>query len=333
MPTVLVAWTRLIVNHAASSGLDPTPILKRIGLDMSSLEDRDARIDARIDAEVWNQIAAALGDPDLGVHLSERSVSASSLGVLGYLARTSSTLGEALQLGQRYQRLIKDSSCFELQWAPRTVTVIEPAGDREVRPRAFVEAKICNYITLARAWADRTTNRAVEVRFQHAKPDDTSELERFFDCPIYFDQRDTALVLNRDALEVPLRTADPELAQYLETWASARLAALGPKTFIDEVRAAVHAELAAQDISIQRVARRLAVSTRSLQRQLSSNGKSFRDVVDAIRHERAVELLSTGVTFDDIAEQLGFSDARAFRRAFRRWTGTPPSHARHVITA
>lgn len=330
---MLVAWTRLIVNHAASSGLDPSPILKQLGLDLSALGDRDARIDARIDAEVWNRIADALGDPDLGVHLSEQSVSAASLGIVGYLARTSATLGEALQLGQRYQRLIKETSRFDLQWQPRTVTVIEHPGDRETRPRAFVEAKICNYISLARAWADRTGNRAIEVRFQHAKPDDTRELERFFGCPIYFDQRDTALVLDRDALEVPLRTADPELMQYLQTWASARLSALGPKTFIDEVRAAVHAELAAQDISIQRVARRLAVSTRSLQRQLSLNGQSFRDVVDAIRHERAVELLGTGVTFDDIAEQLGFSDARAFRRAFRRWTGTPPSRARHVISA
>ena len=323
MATVLTSWTRLIVNHAFNSGVDPTPVLKELDVDFSVLGER---IDARLDAAIWNQLAAALGDPDLGVHLSERSMSAASLGVLGYLARTSATIGEALQHGQRYQRLVKEDTRFDVMWSPRTVTVVERPPSRDERPRAFIEAKICNYVSLARAWADRELNRPLEVRFQHAKPSDTRELERFLGCPIYFDQPETALVMRRETMTIPLRTADRELAQHLDAWAKARLAALGSRCFVDEVRGAVRAELS--EPSIQRVARRLSVSTRSLQRQLSSNGQSFRGVVDAIRHERAVELISGGVRFASIAEELGFSDPRAFRRAFRRWTGTPPSQSR-----
>ena len=322
MATVLTSWTRLIVNHAFSSGVDPTPVLKGLGVDFSALGER---IDAGLDSAVWNQLASALGDPDLGVHLAERSLSAGSLGIVGYLGRTSATLGEALLRGHRYQHLVKESTRFDVIWSSNTATVVERTP-RDTRPRAFVEAKICNYVALARAWADRELNRPLQVRFQHSKPADTRELERFLGCPIYFDQPETALVLRRESLTIPLRTADRELAQHLDAWARARLAALGPHSFVEEVRGAVRAELAAP--SIERVARRLSVSTRSLQRQLHTNGHSFRGVVDAIRHERAVELIGDGMRFASIAEELGFSDPRAFRRAFRRWTGTPPSQSR-----
>jgi AraC-like DNA-binding protein len=37
--------------------------------------------------------------------------------------------------------------------------------------------------------------------------------------------------------------------------------------------------------------------------------------------------------FDDIAERLGFSDVRSFRRAFKRWTSRTPGEYREAVTA
>jgi hypothetical protein len=56
---------------------------------------------------------------------------------------------------------------------------------------------------------------------------------------------------------------------------------------------------------------------------------SFQSLLDEDRRERAFELLrSTNATSEHIASQLGFSDVRSFRRAFKRWTGKPPSKYR-----
>jgi AraC-like DNA-binding protein len=180
----------------------------------------------------------------------------------------------------------------------------------------------------------------IEVRFQHARPRDVSELERFFACPLHFDQPDNALVLSQEAMELPLITSDPELRKSLAQRAAAQLECLGEPRFggatglgapdqlaslVEQVRVTVCEDLTLHPPSIQRVARRLAVSTRSLQRRLSESGTSFRDLVDAIRHQQALSFLHAGVPFDDIAERLGFSETRAFRRAFRRWTGQSPS--------
>jgi len=67
------------------------------------------------------------------------------------------------------------------------------------------------------------------------------------------------------------------------------------------------------------------VTPRSLQRRLRDDGTSYRELVDTVRHLRAIDLMQRGLPISDVAESLGFSEARAFRRAFRRWTGLLPS--------
>jgi AraC-like DNA-binding protein len=192
-----------------------------------------------------------------------------------------------------------------------------PGPDRGAWPRAIAEAILANYVSLARAW---TGARVVprEVRFQHAAPRDTRELERFFGVRPSFGQRDNAIVFDDETLALPLATAEDGLLELLETVAGAQEARLGARAFTDDVRLAVDA-LLATDPSIERVARQLAISPRSLQRRLAADGLTFRDVVDETRLRRALELVRARTPAAEVAARLGFSDARAFRRAYQRW--------------
>ena len=318
MPTVVAAWTKVIVDYAAAHGVD----VSRPDVDLSQ---RDLRVPAHLDEAIWQAADRALGDDDLGIHLAESGVSAASFGVVGYLVRASTTVGEALARAQQFHRLVKDRGRLELVATPSGVAVIDaPEVDRTQWPRAIAELSIANYVHLARTWTGRPFVPR-EVRFQHARPRDTRELERFFGCKLRFDQRDNALVVSREALDTPFATSEPELGAYLESTAAARLAQLPAPSLLDEVRAAIGDELRHGEVDIERVARRVGVTPRSLQRRLRDEGTSYRELVDAIRHRRAVDLIQRGVPFGDIAEHLGFSEARAFRRAFRRWTGLVPS--------
>jgi AraC-like DNA-binding protein len=318
MPTVVAAWTKVIVDYAAHHGVDVT----RPDVDLSH---RDLRVPAHLDDAIWRAADEALADDDLGVHLAERGVSAASFGVVGYLVRASKTVGEALARAQQFHRLVKDRSRLEIVASPAGAMVIDaPELYRAPWPRAIAELTIANYVHLSRAWSGvRIVPR--EVRFQHARPRDTHELERFFGCKLRFEQRDNALVLPREVLDLPLATSEPELGAYLESAAAARLEQLPAPRLIDEVRGAIGDELRTGDVDIERVARRIGVTPRSLQRRLRDEGTSYRELIDAIRHKRAIDLMQRGVSFGDIAEHLGFSEARAFRRAFRRWTGLVPS--------
>jgi AraC-like DNA-binding protein len=81
--------------------------------------------------------------------------------------------------------------------------------------------------------------------------------------------------------------------------------------------------------SLTVVAKLLEMSDRSLRRQLREQGISFRALLDELRMQIALKYLrTTGLSNEDVALALGFSDAANFRRAFRRWTGKSPSEIR-----
>ncbi|HET6789515.1 MAG TPA: helix-turn-helix domain-containing protein, partial [Aquabacterium sp.] len=81
---------------------------------------------------------------------------------------------------------------------------------------------------------------------------------------------------------------------------------------------------------IERLAERLNVHPRTLQRRLREEGEPFGDIQARCRYERAITALKAGPTTDieALSEQLGFSDRHSFTRAFRRWTGLAPSEFR-----
>jgi AraC-like DNA-binding protein len=68
------------------------------------------------------------------------------------------------------------------------------------------------------------------------------------------------------------------------------------------------------------------MSERSVQRSLTEESTSYREIVDAVRKDLALSHLSQpGRSATDVAFLLGFSEPSAFTRAFRRWTGSSPS--------
>src|SRR5262249_1375354 len=134
---------------------------------------------------------------------------------------------------QQFHRLVKDRSRLELVMSPTGATVIDsPDTDRAPWPRAIAELVIANYIHMAGTWTGRHVVPR-EVRFQHARPRDTRELERFFGCKLRFGQRDNAVVLGREALDLPFVTSEPVLGAYLEAAAAARLEQLPAPSLVD----------------------------------------------------------------------------------------------------
>ena len=87
--------------------------------------------------------------------------------------------------------------------------------------------------------------------------------------------------------------------------------------------------LASGPIRIEEVARALGYSRQTLYRRLKAEGATFEEVLDALRRRVALHLVGEqGVSVKEAAWRLGFSDAAAFSRAFKRWTGASPGNLR-----
>ena len=96
--------------------------------------------------------------------------------------------------------------------------------------------------------------------------------------------------------------------------------------FSDDIRRLLRTRLTSKRCSAEDIADLLAMHRRTLSRRLKGVGIGYRAITNEIRFEIARQLLQdTQVSLAQIAAALGYSEASAFTRAFRRWSGQTPT--------
>ena len=96
--------------------------------------------------------------------------------------------------------------------------------------------------------------------------------------------------------------------------------------FSDDIRRLLRMRLTGNHCSADDIAHLLAMHRRTLSRRLKGGGMGYRAITNEIRFEIARHLLEdTAVPLGQIAAALGYSEASAFTRAFRRWSGRTPT--------
>jgi len=332
VPTSSAAVLRAVVTavEAARPG-QGAALLRTLALPPSALEGADARLPFALILRAWELAAELSGDADFGLHQAQRAP-VGAFDVFDYVARTRHTLGDGLHTMARYTRLLHDAVRFTVETEGARVRVRHltdgyPAGIT----RHAAEAALAIPLLRARAVC-RDPLHAAEVSFQHPAPPDTREHARIFGGPVRFGTTRTELVLPASCMALPLSSSDPALAAILARQADDILARYQPAGDLREtVRQALAASLETSDIGLDAVAARLAMSPRSLQRGLAAEGTRLSTVIDELRRDLAIGHLDAGrLGLAEIGFVLGFSEASAFHRAFRRWTGTTPDAYRRM---
>jgi len=118
----------------------------------------------------------------------------------------------------------------------------------------------------------------------------------------------------------------PGLEAALEDTGSAR-------TLADDVRAALRQTICGERPAVEKVARSLGMSPRTLQRRLGELGTTYQKLLDEVRHRSARRLLAnTDLAAAEVAFLLGFEELNSFTRAFHSWEGTTPMKWRATAT-
>jgi AraC-like DNA-binding protein len=133
-------------------------------------------------------------------------------------------------------------------------------------------------------------------------------------------------------LQTRCLSADSGLVAVLDRYAVDRLNR-APRTnsAADRVRTLIADELRGGNPTAARIATRLKMSVRTLSRLLAAEDTSFRDLLDGVRRELAIELLAgEEASIAEVGFLLGFAELSSFHRAFRRWTGRTPAEFRQA---
>jgi len=317
-----------IVTHLEREGHDPGELLRRAGLSLAELTSSGSRVAHERVMRFWELSVAETGDRALGLHVAER-VEPGVMDLIEYLARCSRTLGEALARTSAYFRLLHDRVEFAVveQGEQAVLRNLVPPG-LATHP-AYVENALASAVVMAR----RMTSEPIDVLavyFRHEAPAETAPYREVFRGPVRFGAPVDAAVVARACLDAPLREADSALAAILERHVRMLLGdGANAPTLQGRIARLLAPELAGGRPGSAPIARRLAMSPRTLRRLLREEGTTFRDVVGEVRRELAFRYLrDPEVPIGEVAFLVGFSDANAFHRAFKRWTGRTPGEFR-----
>jgi AraC-like DNA-binding protein len=201
-----------------------------------------------------------------------------------------------------------------------------PASDLA---RPMSEFMLTTLLRAARVETGRPSLDPVAVEFAFEEPADTTEHRRVFRSRLYFGNATDGLFVRRADLDLPFHRAEPELCEVLEKRVRDVIARLpNVDSVIARARAVALDELDAGRPTAGAIARRLAMSERSLHRRLREEGTTLRDLLHGLRRELSERYIREGVSISETAFLLGYSEASAFHRSFRRWTGRTPSSYR-----
>lgn len=327
-PTLSSVYLRVILDGFGSLGLQPAELLDAVGVDPKVIEDPDARIPRSLTAKVWIQAANLLNDPDMGLHVAEQ-IEPRAFNVAVYLAMSSRTLREGVDRLFHYQRLFGTGGRLSLEDREANGFIRLEFGTDDIPETRDQREHLAVMLLRYCRWITDERFDFVEVHFRHSRPDNISEHERIFRCPIYFDAKASGMLIAAADLDRSSIHADPKLARVHEEFAAESLRELGRTGFVREVEDSLIPILELGDLELKTTAERLQTSPRTLQRRLTEQGTSYREVVDGLRRRVTLRHLSrAGLPVEEIVYLAGFADPSSFYRAFKRWTGMTPSEYR-----
>ena len=274
----------------------------------------------RVD-QLLAEIARRRGDPTFSLTLARAAV-VRNLGLFGHMVWLSGTVRDALARAVKFFGVVTRRTTLTLEEAGGIATLRQHVVAGHARGAILTEFPFVSLALRARqATEGRFAVRA--VRFRH-RSEHAAAYRDAFGCDVTFRASRDELEMESAMLDLSLASADPITAAVLEARAVELTGGAVRSPFVERVRRAAQATLVTSP-SLESVARQLGISARTLRRHLAQERMTLRAILDDVRRERADQLLARGEAVKAVASELGFSEASAFSRAYKRWTGRSPS--------
>jgi AraC-like DNA-binding protein len=320
-----------LVEAVEHVGVSRVELLHAAQLDPSHLDCQDASVPRPV---VYRLCEAALdltGDPALGLHWVERSGS-SAFNPVSHLVAHSATLRQGFESLHRFHRLLNDQPSFRLSEHADKVTVqcFNLLGASVRMQRLASEMLVVGMVRMIRSFGAQA--RVDAVSFEYAMPEYHGEYTRILELTPRFDQPFTSIVFDRALMNMVSLHRDEDVHEALRVIAERRIQRLTQHTpFTSRVRDVLVEQARTHQPDMNRVARTLGFSRRSLRRRLVSEGSSYKAIVkEALAIVANQYLRDRRLTIQDTAYEMGFADTSTFHRAFKRWTGRTPSAYRET---
>ncbi len=312
--------------------IDVKDFLKSEGIDPIIVESPDNRLPLEGVHRLYEKACSLTADEYLGLHQGEIFTGLSN--ILGYVLMNCRNLGEAIEKYVKYQRIADEGRRFEYHSSgSQAVLQFHIMDERFTNERHFID----NLMVGVLAHEKKLTGKELPLlaaHFSYSTPRDIAEYKRIFRCALKFNSKMNALVFDKKYLNLPVLQPNRELLEVFEKYANQLIKKMAIQdSYSDKVSRILAATIRGETPSIEFVARQLALSVRNLQSKLSDEGTTFRNLLQNVRKELAIEYLNdSAIPIYEITYLLGFSEPSVFHRSFKHWTNyTPGTYRKQAL--
>jgi len=322
VPADVVPIAAALLDRLAGLGVDVDHVLREASLPRSRFETSKAYATTQEFFAFWLAVETSGAPRNVGLRLGSETLPHQH-NVATMAALVSPNVGEALKKLARYKRLV----------CPEQITVRVVRGEARVAfdwllagedpPRMLIDGVFASAVRLAREGTGKPlAPRRLELTRRKA---DEAMLKQHFGCEVRFDAGTDLLVFDEKVLAEPFKTHNPQMLEVLVPGLEAALGEGSGRSLADDGRMVRGPRICGERPPVEKIAKALGMSPRTLQRRLEELGTTYQQLLDDVRRRSARRLLAnTDLDAGEVAFLLGFEELNSFTRAFHGWEGTTP---------
>lgn len=334
MPGTVIIHTAMF---AQSAGVPWREITEQTGLTPADMIEPERRYPNEIATTLWRLIFEANPEEPMTLRMA-MGTPPRALGALSFGARFARDLRQLMDVLVRFGR-ISLSNTVKIDYIPtpdpasRAISFRNPGlhGPYAMAMPDMRVASAFRHLGPTSGFDLRDVTEKIVFGYEAFGP--RQAYEDYYQVPIEFEpdvpHAFVALYFLPGALDQPLAQSDEGVFSFVIRQLRLQYDRVFQSDPLDVVRDAVERNAGMGDYNAESVARALGKSLRSLQRDLQSRDMSLRDMIEEARVANARRLLTLDdLSLTQIAEQLDYSSASTFRRAFKRSVGVTPAEYR-----
>jgi AraC-like DNA-binding protein len=291
-----------------------------------------ARLDRSEVEALIEQIEKTTGGLSFGLDIGE-NIHPSDYGIVGYIFMNCANLQQALNYSFKYKRVLNqalDGKFFQ-EGDFYHYQLDNLMATKNLAP--LIELDMASGIELARFLVGKDKSELIKIKAIHFQHQPLAKLERYrsiFNCPVRFGQPQNEVIVSKEVLALPIRSANPRmLKMLLRKFERIEKELSAQASFGQLIYSYLTEHKVANLPSASQAARDFHVSPSTLKKYLKSEDLNYSAICDSVRKDIAIKMvLDCETQIKEIYGCLNFASSSAFNRAFKRWTDLTPTQYR-----